>query len=168
MKKNIHIIVFFVFGLIAGVLFSGITLNYSAGHMMIKEMNSPYGYEKTIEMIVDRIGRQPGWHVVQVIDQQMEVKKYGGGDIGKVSIIQYCNGQFSGQMLSSDERLRMSVMMPKTLSVYETSTGEIMVASANGAVMGKLFGGETGEIIEEVSLDVENILRFMNFKFSVF
>jgi hypothetical protein len=34
--------------------------------------------------------------------------------------------------------------------------------------MGKLFGGETETLIEEVSLEVEEMLRFMNFKFTVF
>jgi len=31
-----------------------------------------------------------------------------------------------------------------------------------------LFGGETESLIERVSLEVEEMLRFMNFKFSVF
>jgi len=52
--------------------------------------------------------------------------------------------------------------------VYEKADGQVYVSTANGAVMGKLFGGETENLIEKVSLEVEEMLRFMNFKFSLF
>lgn len=167
MKVKLFRGVFFILGIVAGVLFSTITIHFSAGKMIIKEMASPYGFDKTVRTIEERISNKAGWHVVQTIDQQAEVQKYAAKDVGKLKIIQYCNGEFAYEMLSADDRKRMSVMMPKTISVYELSTGETIVASANGAVMGKLFGGETGTIIEKVSLDVEDILRFMNFKFTI-
>jgi hypothetical protein len=59
-------------------------------------------------------------------------------------------------------------MMPKAFAVYEKSDGQVYLATSNGMVMGKLFGGETEELIEDVSVDVEKMLRFMNFKFTIF
>jgi uncharacterized protein (DUF302 family) len=167
MKTKLVRGIFFIVGIVAGILFSTITMHFSAGKMMIKEMASPYGFDKTVRTIEENISKKAGWHLVQTIDQQAEVQKYAGKDIGQLKIIQYCNGEFAYQMLNADDRKRVSVMMPKTISVYELSTGETIVASANGAVMGKLFGGETGKIIEKVSLEVEDILRFMNFKFTI-
>ncbi|NJK95596.1 MAG: DUF302 domain-containing protein [Bacteroidales bacterium] len=111
---------------------------------------------------------QPGWHVVTVIDQNKEVQANGGKAIGKYNIIQYCNGNSSAVMLSSDDRKPIGAMMPKAFAVYEKSDGQVYVATSNGAVMGKLFGGETETLIEKVSLEVEEMLRFMNFKFSLF
>lgn len=168
MKTKLIAIVFGVFGVLAGIIFTGIAVNYSAGRMLIKEMKSPYDFEKTVEAIVERINAKDGWHVVTVIDQNKEVQAHGGKAIGKFNIIQYCNGKFSSEMLSSDDRKIIGAMLPKNLAVYEKSDGQVYVATSNGVIIGKFFGGETESIIEKVSLEVEDILRFMNFKFSIF
>ncbi len=168
MKTKINAIVFLIFGLIAGVIFTGIAINQSAGKMMIKEMKSPYDFTKTVETITSRINAQSGWHVVKVIDQNAEVQAHGGKSIGKFNIIQYCSGKYSSEMLMDDDRKRIGAMMPKNFAVYEKADGQVYVATSNGAVMGKLFGGETEVLIEKVSLEVEEMLRFMNFKFNLF
>ena len=168
MKTKLVAIVFSVFGLLAGIIFTGITINLSAGKMLIKEMKSPYNFEKTVETIVTRVNNQPGWHVVAVIDQNKEVQAHGGKAIGKYNIIQYCNGKYSSEMLAADDRKIIGAMLPKNLAVYEKSDGQVYVATSNGAVMGKIFGGETETLIEKVSLEVEEMLRFMNFKDSLF
>lgn len=168
MKIKLAVIVFSVLGFLIGIIFTGIAINISAGKMMIKEMKSPYDQEKTVATIVARINAKPGWHVVTVIDQNKEVQAHGGTAIGKFNIIQYCNGKYSSEMLAADDRKIIGAMLPKNLAVYEKSDGQVYVATSNGAVMGKLFGGETDNLIEKVSLEVEDILRFMNFKFSLF
>jgi len=161
MKTKLVAIVFTVFGLLAGIIFTGITINLSTGKMMIKEMKSPYDYEKTIETIVNRVNSMPEWHIVTVYEN-------GGKPIGKYSIIKYCSGKYASEMLIADDRKPMGAMMPKAFAVYEKTDGQVYVATSNGAVMGKLFGGETETLIEKVSLEVEEMLRFMNFKFSIF
>jgi uncharacterized protein (DUF302 family) len=168
MKTKLTAIVFGVIGALAGILFTGITLNLSAGRMMIKEMKSPYDYEKTIETIVNRVNSMDEWHIVTVYDMNNEVLENGGKPIGKYSIIKYCSGKYASEMLISDDRKPMGAMMPKAFAVYEKSDGQVYLATSNGAVMGKLFGGETEILIEKVSLEVEDMLRFMNFKFSIF
>jgi len=168
MKTKLTAIVFAIFGLLAGIVFTGIALNISAGKMMIKEMKSPYDYEKTIETIVNRVNSVPEWHVVTVYDMNKEVVENGGRPIGKYSIIKYCSGKYASEMLMDDDRKTMGAMMPKAFAVYEKADGQVYVATSNGMVMGKLFGGETETLIEKVSLEVEDMLRFMNFKFSLF
>jgi uncharacterized protein (DUF302 family) len=168
MKTKLTAIVFTVFGLLAGIVFTSIAINLSAGKMMIKEMKSPYDFEKTVETITNRINAQPGWHVVTVIDQNKEVQAHGGKAIGKFNIVQYCNGKYSSDMLSADDRKIIGAMLPKNLAVYEKSDGQVYVATSNGVVIGKLFGGETDKLIEKVSLEVEEMLSFMNFKFTLF
>ena len=168
MKTKLIAIVFILIGLLLGIIFTAITLNLSVGRMMIKEMKSPYDYEKTIETIVNRINLMPEWHVVTVYDMNKEVIENGGRPIGKYSIIKYCSGKYASQMLMSDDIKTMGAMMPKAFAVYEKADGQVYVATSNGAVMGKLFGGETETLIEKVSLEVEEMLRFMNFKFTVF
>jgi uncharacterized protein (DUF302 family) len=168
MKIRITAIVFTILGILLGVIFTGVAINLSAGRMMLKEIKSPYDYEKTIETVVNRLNTMPEWHVVTVYDMNKEVLENGGTTIGKYSIIKYCSGKYASEMLSSDDRKPMGAMMPKAFAIYEKSDGQVYLATANGAVMGKLFGGETETIIEKVSLEIEEVLRFMNFKFSLF
>ncbi len=168
MKTKLVAIVFSIFGLLAGIIFTAISINLSAGKMMIKEMKSPYDYEKTIETLANRINSMPEWHVVTIYDMNKEVVENGGTPIGKYSIIKYCSGKYASQMLIADDRKPMGAMMPKAFAVYEKSDGQVYVSTSNGAVMGKLFGGETETLIETVSLEVEDMLRFMNFKFTLF
>ena len=167
MKTKIIAIVFVVFGFLLGIIFTAITVNISAGEMMIKEIKSPYDYEKTIETIVNRINASPNWHVVVVYDMNDEVVEHGGDPIGKFSIVEYCSGPYASEMLMDDDRKKIGSMMPKTFAVYEKSDGQVYVSTANGAVMGKLFDSETEEIIERVSLEVEQMMSFMNLKFSI-
>jgi len=168
MKTKLVSFVFSIFGLLAGIIFTAISINLSAGKMMIKEMKSPYDYEKTIETLANRINSMPEWHVVTIYDMNKEVVENGGTPIGKYSIIKYCSGKYASQILIADDRKPMGAMMPKAFAVYEKSDGQVYVSTSNGAVMGKLFGGETETLIETVSLEVEDMLRFMNFKFTLF
>jgi len=168
MKTKLSVIVSVIIGIIIGILFSGIALSLSAGNMILKEIKSPYDFEKTVSVLTERINSQPGWHVVTLIDQNEAVTMHGGKPIGKFNIVQYCNGKSSSQMLKSDDRKKIGAMMPKAFAIYEKNDGQVYLATSNGMVMGKLFGGETEELIEYVSVDVEKMLRFMNFKFSIF
>ena len=168
MKRKARTIVYIIFGFIAGIIFSGVVINISSGEMMVKEMRSPYDFEKTVSVMSDRINAKEGWHVTGIIDQNEEVTLNGGYDIGNFKIIKYCSGKYSADMLSADERKKIGNMMPKTFAVYEKSNGQVYVSTMNGAVMGKIFGGEIERIIEEVSLEVEDMMRFINLKFTLF
>ncbi len=166
--KNIFIVVIFVLGFVFGIFFTGITLNLTAQNFLIKEVVSPYDFEKTVNVITNRIKLNPNWHVVNMIDQDAEVQKYGGKAIGKTAIIQYCSGKYASEMLLDDSRKKMAIFMPKTIAVYEKNNGKVYIALSNGAFMGKIFNEKTGDIIEKVSLEVEGIMNFMNFKFNAF
>lgn len=168
MKTKIIAIVFLIFGMLIGIIFSGIVINISAGEMMVKEFKSPYEFEKTIELITNRINTKAGWAVTSIIDQNKEVSKNGGSSIGNFKIIKYCHGGFSSRMLKEDDRKKIGNMMPKSFAVYEKSDGQVFVSTMNGGVIGKMFGGEIEKIIEEVSLEVEDMMRFINLKYTIF
>ena len=168
MKTKILIFVYVTFGFIIGIIFSGIAISVSSGEMMVKEFKSPYEFEKTVSVIVNRINSKDGWHVTEVIDQNKEVLENGGSSIGNFKIVKYCHGAYSTRMLKHDENKKIGNMMPKSFAVYEKSDGQIFVSTMNGAVMGKMFGGEIEQIIEEVSLEVEDMMRFINLKYTLF
>ncbi len=168
MKTKVLVAASLVLGFVLGAVFTAATINVSASRMMVKELKSPYDFEKTVRVIKDRINQKPGWHVTEIIDQNHEVKKHGGFEIGKFKIIKYCHGKFAAQMLKADDRKKIGNMMPKSFAVYEKSDGQVYVSTMNGGIIGKLFGGETERIIEESSLEVEDIMRFINLKYTLF
>jgi uncharacterized protein (DUF302 family) len=168
MKTKITVIVSLIFGFLIGVLFTAVTINISAKPMLVKEFKSPYNFEKTVQVMTDRINNKEGWHVTNVIDQNKAVSENGGFPIGNFKIIKYCHGGFSAEMLKADDRKKIGAMMPKSFAVYQKSDGQVYVSTVNGAIIGKLFGGEEERIIEESSLEIEDIMRFINLKFTLY
>ncbi|MCK5824632.1 MAG: DUF302 domain-containing protein [Ichthyobacteriaceae bacterium] len=168
MEKKILVIVSILGGLILGVFFTGLALNMSSGNMMLKEIKSPYEFDKTVEVIQNNINAQDGWSVTGLIDQNKAVQAGGGAAIGNFKIVKYCHGKLASEMLEADNRKKIGAMMHKSFAVYEKSNGQVYISTANGAIMGKLFGGEASEIMERVALDVEAMMAFVNLKFNVF
>ena len=168
MKTKLIVVVTLTLGFILGIIFAGIVVSVSSKNMMIKELKSPYDFDKTVEVLVERINNADGWIVTDVIDQNEAVLSNGGESIGNFKIVKYCSGEFSSRMLKADDRKKIGNMMPKSFAIYEKSDGQVFVSTMNGAVMGKILGGETEDIIEEVGLEVEGMMRFINLKFTLF
>ena len=157
------------FGLVVGVFVTGIALNISGDRIVLKEMKSPYeDFDKTVETIVNRINQADSWHVMSVLDYNEIVQEGGQPPIGKIKLIKFCSSKYAAKMLAMDDFKKLGAMLPKTISVYEKNDGHIYVAMGNGLVMGKMFDGPAAKIIENVSYEIEDIMRFMNFKFTLF
>lgn len=169
MKTKLTLLVGIALGIVVSLFITGIAMKIAAPTMFFKEVKSTYDFDKTVEVLKTRINNKDGWHVTDVIDQQQEIMDAGGVDVGKVKIIKFCHAGYSGKMLSSDDRKFMSVKMPLSISVYEKSDGRVMIGLMNGYVMAKLFSTtKEGEIMEMVVTDMEDILGFLHFRFSVF
>lgn len=97
MKTKIVVFVSLIFGFFLGVAFTAVTLSVSAERMMVKELKSPYDFDKTVRIMTKRINEKPGWHVTTVIDQNEAVTKGGAPSIGKFKIIKYCHAGFSSK-----------------------------------------------------------------------
>ena len=78
------------------------------------EFISPYDFDKTVEVMTERINGKDGWHVTEIIDQNKEVIENGGFAIGNFKIIKYCHGKYSAQMLKADDMKKIGNMMPKS------------------------------------------------------
>ena len=168
MEKKILVIVSVLGGLVFGAFFTGLALNISSEKMMLVEIKSPYEFEKTVEVISNRINNRGDWVVTNVIDQNKAVVDGGAPSIGNYAIIKYCSAKYSSEMLMADDLKKIGVMMPKSFAVYEKSNGQVYISTSNGAVMGKMFGSDAASVLEKVSLEVEGIMSFVNLKFNVF
>jgi len=167
--SKLSVIVGMVLGVVMSAFVFGIVFKIAAPTMFFKEVKSTYAFDKTVEIIKNRINAKDGWHVTTIIDQQQEILENGGVDVGKVKIIKFCNGKLSGEMLSADSSKFMATKMPLSISVYEKSDGRVIIGLNNGYVMARLFAGtKEGDIMEEVVKDMEDILSFMHFRFTIF
>lgn len=169
MNNKMGITIGIILGLVLSLFVTGMAFKIAAPTMFFKEVSVPYGFDKTVEVISARINKQDGWHVTDVIDQQKEVLEYGGEDVGKVKIIKFCNGKLSGVMLAEDQSKFMAAKMPLSIAVYEKSDGRVVIGLMNGYIMARLFSGtREAEIMEEVVKDMEEILGFLHFRFTIF
>jgi len=166
-KKNI--LIGLILGFVISLFVLGLAFKIAAPTMFFKEVSVPYDFDKTVRVLKTRINKQEGWHVTDVIDQQKEVLDNGGQDVGKVKIIKFCNGKLSGVMLDNDSSKFMAAKMPLSIAVYEKSGGRVTIGLMNGYIMARLFAGtREGEIMEEVVSDMEEILGFLHFRFTIF
>jgi uncharacterized protein (DUF302 family) len=159
----------FILGFFVAVFLIPLFFKLSAENMLFKQIKSPYSFEKTVKILANRIANQPGWHIVNIINQGEEVKKYGGGDVGKVAIIKFCNAKLSGKMLSDDDTKFMAVKMPLSIAVYEDSKGQVFISLMNGYLLTRMLSGtKESKIMELVVRDIESILSFVHFRYSIF
>jgi len=166
-KKGIFIGM--ILGLVLGLFVTGLAFKVAAPTMFFKEVSVPHDFDKTVRILQTRINNQEGWHVTDVIDQQKEVLDNGGEDVGKVKIIKFCNGKLSGIMLNNDSSKFMAAKMPLSIAVYEKSDGRVTIGLMNGYIMARLFAGtREGEIMEDVVTDMEEIMNFLHFRFTIF
>jgi uncharacterized protein (DUF302 family) len=167
--NKLSILVGGVLGLVLSIFVMGIGFKIAAPTMLLKEVKSSYEFDKTVELLKSRINKQDGWHVSNIINQQEAILNNGGEDIGRVKIIKFCNAKYSAEMLSADESKIMATKMPLSISVYEKSDGRVIIGLSNGYVMARLFSGRReGAIMEKVIKDMEEVLSFTHFRFTLF
>jgi len=141
----------------------------AAEDMLFKQVKSPYDFDKTVKILVDRINKQPGWHVVTVINQEKEILKYAGMDVGPVKIIKFCNAKYAGEMLSNDTTKFMAVKMPLSIAVYQDGNGMVYISLMNGYLLTRMLSlTPESKIMEKVVRDIQNILGFLHFRYTIF
>ncbi len=169
MNTKLTIFVGMALGIVLSAFVFGIAFKIAAPTMFFKEISSSSDFDKTVKIITTNINKQEGWHVTTVIDQRKEILDNGGEDVGQVKIIKFCNGALSGEMLGSDSSKFMATKMPLSISVYERNDGRVVIGLMNGYIMARLFSGtREGYIMQKVVKDMEEILSFVHFRFTIF
>ncbi|MDD2791285.1 MAG: DUF302 domain-containing protein [Sulfurimonas sp.] len=169
MSNKIGIFIGIIVGMVLSLFVTGIAFKVAAPSMFFKEVTSTYDFDKTVELISARINKQEGWHVTGIIDQQQEILENGGADVGKLKIIKFCNAKYSAEMLGEDSSKYMSVKMPLSISVYEKEDGRVSIGLANGYLMARMFSGSRESLVmEKVIRDMEDVMSFLHFRFSLF
>lgn len=128
--------------------------------MMVHEHESPYGVDETVEKIVAN-AKSIGWVVGGVKPLDQSVMKHGGPKLPPIRLIELCNAQHAGNILSHDDERYASVMMPCTVAVYTKSDGKTYVTHIRADKMGPMMGGEVSKVMKEVAVDQDKMLEFL-------
>ncbi len=132
--------------ILLGILLTMFVIYLAAPSMMINKKKSEFSFEMTVAKIKENI-EQEGWLLQRVKRIDKSVQKHGENANVKVALLEICHPKYAAQMINDKESTHISVMMPCTISVYETAEGEVYIATMNIKPMAWLFGGKVKEVM---------------------
>ena len=138
--------VMFVLGVLIGVVGAGLGGAVLAPKAMTNTRTSPVSVEETVERLT-KVAKADGWKVLGIRKLHDSVKEHTGKVVRPVHLVDLCEPHHAGKILESDRSRTVSVFMPCTVSVYETSDGKTQVTSTNAKLLGALFGGIVKEVM---------------------
>jgi uncharacterized protein (DUF302 family) len=147
-----------LFGAVLGIVLTVFVAWTYAPDLMLKEYESPYDVDTTVEMIKSKAtGEQ--WVVPGVSSIDKSIKKHGGGELPPIRLVNICKAEYAYNILKDDNNKIVSVFMPCTISVYQKSDGRVFIGTMNAGLLGKMFGGTVAEIMgEKVAADQKKFI----------
>lgn len=114
-------------------------------------------FDEVIERVTAGL-KEEGFGVLTEIDVQATLKKKLDVDFRKYRILGACNPPFAYQALQAEDKI--GVMLPCSVVVQETETGEIEVAAVNPpASMSSVENNALAGIAGEVSAKLERVIN---------
>lgn len=98
-----------------------------------------------------------GWSVLSVTNMTGVLAERGFA-VPPVLVFHVCSSKYSGELLGNDETMFVSSMMPCSVSIYQTSTGKVVISRMNSMAMGGMVGGRAGEVVAKSGQDMEAII----------
>lgn len=141
---------------IGGIVVTGVSVILLAPGIMMVEDPSSFGYEETVQGIVDAAEKQQ-WKVVTVHELNRSLEK-AGHDVLPAAVIELCRPDYAARILADDGARVVSSLMPCRIAVYQTADGRVTVSRMNTSLMSKLFGGLITEVMAAASADSEAII----------
>jgi uncharacterized protein (DUF302 family) len=132
-------------GILMGAVITVIGVVKIMPQKMIREVQSPLGYEETIAHIQNNV-TNAGWKVSALMRLDKSLAKEGKSLLPAASM-KICQPDYAAQILEDDEARFLSVMMPCSIAVYEKTNGKTYIATMNSRLMGRLFGGTVAKVM---------------------
>lgn len=155
MSKLLTILISLILG---GVIAAAIGVKMLPG-MMIKEVQSPYGFEASIEKVITN-AKAMGWKVPKSwkINFQKNLLKVVKVDVGPNQVIGMCDPAAAAKILIHDELKQLSVMMPCSIAFYEKSDGKTYISIMNMGLLGTVFGDKIKGITSELAPQMDKMI----------
>jgi uncharacterized protein (DUF302 family) len=124
-------------------------------NQIVIEQLSPFGFEKTVDNIVENAQKRE-WQIPAIHDLQQSMAK-SGISVKPVKVIEMCKPKYSGQMLEkSDERI-VSVMMPCRISVYLKDDGKTYISLINISAMSSAMPENIKKMMTEAADEIADL-----------
>ena len=157
MKKLLTIAGSFLLGAMAMLL----VVYLAAPKLMIHEVESPLGFEQTVETIINKV-RADGQVVPKVYDFRKSLIKHVGTDVGEATVIEICYPEHAAELLAVADNKFVTPFMPCAVGVYTKDDGVTYVASMNVGMMSKILGGKVAGPMGRVAEKDAQILAFLH------
>lgn len=135
----------FAYGAVFGVAVGLIAAMLTVPKLMLKERESPLGYEETIARIQGK-AEEAGWNVSATMRLDKTLEKHGK-EVLPVASLKICQPDHAEEVLLDDEARFLSVMMPCSISVYEKADGKTYISTMNSGLLGRMFGGTAQKVM---------------------
>ena len=148
--------------IIIAVIFTSIGLMSFAQSTEMKKMEvmienqSRFGFAETMDVLSRQI-EENGWKITATHDLQQTMKK-NGKEILPVKVIELCNPDHAYNILSKDELLNVSPMLPCRISVYEKNDGKTYVSRMNAPAFASMIGGDAADTMVAAFNETEELL----------
>ncbi|MBN2789906.1 MAG: DUF302 domain-containing protein [Candidatus Delongbacteria bacterium] len=150
-------ILFIIIGVLFGVILTFIVVMRSFPGMMIETFKSKLDYSETVRMI-EKSAADNGWAVAKIYDMEKRMQKAGFEDAARVKVMELCHAQHTNDILSKEDDMFISAIMPCRMAVYEKKNGDVFISKMNIGLMSKLFSDNVKEVMGQVAEEDENIL----------
>lgn len=134
------------FPFIIGVIVTMFLIYFIMPSMMIRKQKSPYDFNTTVAKISEKIVKE-GWSLMGVKRVDESIKKHGEKVVEKVALIELCHPAHAAAIIKDPRSTHISVMMPCTISVYETAEQDVYISTMNVKPMAWIFGGTVKRIM---------------------
>jgi len=148
----------FLFGLIVGVIITGIAVWKIMPKLMIFTQKSRYDYDTTLGLLQEE-AKKAKWNVPHVYDMKKSFEKAGGTDVERMHVISLGNGKHAWAIVKNDEDKNILAMMPFRLGVYEDKKGDVYFTGANMGIMSKMFGGNVDRVMGDSAKELDEAFK---------
>jgi len=143
-----------ILSFLAGIALVALVAILSAGDLMLKEYESPFGVEETAARVQANIQglENRGWKLSALRNPAKAVAA-GGTNVLPVLLVEACSTKYSAPLLKEDETRILSILMPCTITIYKKDNGKTYIGTMNSGLMGKMFGAKVAAVMAEVAKD---------------
>ena len=123
---------------------------------MFLESESPLKFSETVDAIKAEAGAL-GWGTLAVHDLSGILAKKGIA-IAPITILETCNAKYSVELINKDELRYVSSLLPCRVSIYQTSTGKVIISRLNTTSFGSMMEPAVAAILNKAGAEMEGII----------
>jgi len=148
----------FLFGVIVGVVVTGIALWMLMPKLMIFTQKSNLDYDSTLTALQEE-AKKVGWNAPHVYDMKKSFEKGGATDVARMHVISLGNSKHAYAIVKNDADKNILAMMPFRLGVFEDKKGDVYFSGANMGIMSKMFGGNVDRVMGASAKELETAFK---------